>query len=150
MEPCFSSVAIPDAYAAMDVVTSTGCILANYYVNGYDDVCLSIDVINGVFITYLGRSVHTTIDISLVDMYMFWLASFDKCKYALPSEAQKLAITSYKLTNGGISINGEDIKPYCDFSMTGSNIWLQKYTYSIYSDPFIALSAAINGDNLLY
>jgi hypothetical protein len=111
---------------------------------------LSVDIINGACKVYISRTLYVIIDTPIVDMYMFWYASLESYKNALQSKIPELTITSYKLTNNCISINGEDIKPYCYFTLAGSNIWLKKHDYYIYNEPFIALSAAIDGRNLLY
>lgn len=146
---CFPNVYVPDACSAMAVINRTGCSNARYEMTG-DHISSAIKIKKGVFIAQLGFTCTAAIDTAVVDMYLFWRVEFGKWQYAQPSDYGLLA-GLFEIATGRIHFNGEDIRPYCDFTVTeNGNIWFEKYKCGVDYDRFVALSAAVNSDALMY
>lgn len=148
---CFPVVYVPDAYSALAVINRFGCFNARYTM--WDDQLeASIRIQEGIFEVCLDvTSVPVSIETSAVDMYLFWMIALDKYKYALSDEESDQIAKSFEVADGRISFNGEDIKPYCDFAINEylGNIFIKGYKHGIDYVQFVALSAAVNGRQLL-
>ncbi len=146
---CFPYIYVPDAMSAMAVINATGCDFAIYSLCG--GTTSSILIIRGVFSARLSFSgdYGGDIDLSIVDMFLFCQLFVYNCNCHDKSIDAPYPM-SFTITNDGISIDGIDIKPYCDFKIVGAGVFIPSCTKYIDNEQFVALSAATNGDSVLY
>jgi hypothetical protein len=138
---CYPQVFVADAISAADVIKRTGCKLAVYTQHGRE----KIQIIGGKFLFQPCVSI-SAIEPHKVDMYLFWRQLCDQ-----PLMIQTVDYPdTFVMSNGRIHFNGIQIVPYHPFTSYVSCIWMDGQNSAITKGLFIALSAIMNDDLLVY